>query len=90
MARSNRETVRRRLANSLSGMLYAVFVVAMSGMMLFMNAILCLTIYSALPKYNNEQIASRIGQLFFFIVPVMLMVVEWNLLDRLQRLFQDK
>ncbi len=72
---------------ALSGCLYAVFVIALSGGMLLVNAFLCLTIYAALPKVQSEDIAARIGQMFFFIAPVVLMVVEWNLLDRVQRLF---
>ena len=73
--------------STLSGCLYATFVILVSGGMLLVNAFLCLSIYAALPKYENEAISSRVGQLFFFVAPVMLMVVEWNLLDRVQRLF---
>lgn len=78
----------RPVASALSGCLYAVFVISMSGGMLLINAFLCLTIYAALPKVESEEISSRIGQMFFFVAPVLLMVVEWNLLDRVQRLFR--
>lgn len=81
-------SAERSVANAFSGCLYAAFVVAASASMLLVNALLCLTIYAALPRYGNEDVASRIGQMFFFIAPVFLLIVEWNLLDRLQRLFR--
>jgi hypothetical protein len=65
-----------------------------SGMMLVLNAILCLSAHSAIllfgPEWltKNPIVAPRAGQLFFFIVPVALMVLEWNLLDRLGNLFR--
>lgn len=78
----------RPVVSALSGCSYAIFVIGVSAVMLLVNALFCLAIYSALPKSGNEQIASRIGQLFYFIVPVLLMIVEWNVLDRLGRLFR--
>ena len=78
----------RPATGALSGCLYAVFVIVVSGGMLLMNAFVCLMVYAALPKLQSEDISARIGQMFFFVVPIMLLVVEWNLLDRLQRLFQ--
>lgn len=72
----------------LSGCMYAAFVISLSCVMLVVNAFLCIAIYAALPKYESVEISSRVGQLFFFIVPILLLVVEWNLLDRVQRLFQ--
>lgn len=78
----------RPVVSALSGCSYAVFVIGISALMLLVNALFCLTIYSVLPNSANEQIASRVGQLFYFIVPVLLMIVEWNVLDRLGRLFR--
>lgn len=78
----------RPLASTASGCMYSFYVVALSAGLLFINALLCLTIYAAMPKHRDEQIASRIGQMYFFVVPVILLIVEWNLLDRLQRLFR--
>ena len=78
----------RPLTSALSGCLYAMFVVLISVAMLFVNALLCLTIYAAIPKSGNEEVMARIGQLFFFIAPLLLLILEWNLLDRLQRLFR--
>lgn len=78
----------RPIANAASGCLYAAYVVALSAGMLFLNALLCLTIYAALPKPGDEQIVSRIGQMFFFVAPIVLLIVEWNLLDRVGRLFR--
>ena len=78
----------RPLANIASGCLYAIYVVSLSAAMLFVNALFCLTIYSAVPKPENEQFAPRVGQLFFFTVPLIMLIVEWHVLDRLQRLFR--
>lgn len=72
----------------LSGSTYAALVIMLSCGMLVINAFLCTAIYAILPKYDNVEISSRVGQLYFFIAPVILLVVEWNLLDRVQRLFQ--
>lgn len=74
------------IISALSGVLYALFVIGLSGGMLLINSMLCLSIYAVLPKYDNVEIAQRAGQMFFFIAPVVLMLVEWNLLDRVQRL----
>lgn len=79
----------RPVASAMSGCLYATFVIAVSGAMLLVNAMLCLSIYSAFPKSDDLQIAPRLGQLFFFVAPVLLMILEWNLLDRLQRMLSD-
>ena len=78
----------RPLVNAASGCLYALYVVGISGGLLFLNALFCLTIYPLLPKASSEQVSSRVGQMFYFIVPVLLLVVEWNLYDRIQRLFR--
>ncbi len=86
--RNNTEASERPAAGLLSGCLYSAFVVSASGAMMLVNAFLCLTIYAALPKHSSQEVASRVGQLFFFIGPILLLIVEWNLLDRVQRLFQ--
>ena len=78
----------RPLTSAASGCLYAGFVVAISAGLLFLNALLCLTVYAVLPKSGDENVIARAGQMFFFIVPVLLLVVEWHLLDRIQRLFR--
>lgn len=75
------------MANVASGCLYACYVVLLSSGMLFLNALFCLAAFAAIPK-PDDQTTSRIGQLFFFVVPVLMLIVEWNLLDRLQRLFR--
>jgi hypothetical protein len=78
----------RPFASMLSGCMYAAFVIAFSCGMLAVNAFLCTAFYAALPKHESVEISSRVGQLYYFIVPIVLLVVEWNLLDRVQRLFQ--
>lgn len=78
------------LRSALSGCLYAAFVVSVSVGLLLVNALLCLTIYGAVPKLGSDEVTSRLGQLFFFVAPVLLLLVEWNLLDRLQRLFRSR
>lgn len=73
--------------SALSGCLYAAFVVSVSVGLLLVNALLCVTIFSAIPKSGSEAMISKLGQLFFFVAPVLLLLVQWNLIDRLQRLF---
>lgn len=77
----------RPIASALSGCMYAGFVIAASVAMLLINAFVCLTAYSALPEYAPPEITSRIGQFFYFTAPVILMVVQWNLIDRVGRIF---
>lgn len=90
MQDNNVDSVTERpIASVASGCLYSFYVVGLSAGMLFLNALFCLAIYALLPKVEDEQIASRLGQLFFFVVPVLMLIVEWNLLDRLQRLFRS-
>ena len=79
----------RPVVSVVSGCLYAVIVVALSGGMLFLNALFCLAIYSLLPKVGDEQIASRIGQMIFFVLPLVMLLLEWHLIDRIQRLFRS-
>lgn len=67
--------------------MYAAFVIAASVGMLLVNAFVCLTVYSALPEYAPPEIMSRVGQFFYFTAPVILMVVQWNLIDRVGRMF---
>jgi uncharacterized membrane protein len=80
----------RPMRSALSGCLYVAFVVSVSVSLLLVNALLCLTIYGAIPKSGNEALTSRLGQLFFFVAPILLLLVQWNLLDRLQRLFSSR
>ncbi len=81
----------RPVRSALSGCFYVAFVVAVSIGLLLINALLCLTIYGAIPKPdNNEELVARVGQLFYFVAPVLLLIVQWNLLDRLQRLFRSQ
>ncbi len=84
-------------ASLFSASLYAIFVVAVSALMLVLNAVLCLSAHTAILLFGpesitqNPEIAPRASQMFYFIAPVVLMVLEWNLLDRLFRLFdKDK
>ena len=85
--RGSEAVSRWSVTGALSGCLYAAFVVAISVGLLFLNALLCLTVYASIPKPDSASMA-RVGQLFFFIAPALLLLVEWNLLDRLQRLFR--
>ena len=78
----------RPVASIASGCLYAVYVVSLSAGLLFLNALFCLYLYGALPKLDNEQFQARLGQLFYFTVPLLMLILEWHVLDRLQRLFR--
>lgn len=81
---------RQPLRNALSGCFYVALVLSVSIGLLLLNALLCLTIYGAIPKGNNEELSARVGQLFFFLAPVLLLIIQWHLLDRLQRLFHSR
>jgi hypothetical protein len=87
---TNDSQKERPFTAAISGCLYAALVITVSAGMLLTNAFLCLTIYAAIPKYGNEDLTSRLGQLFFIVAPVILMVVEWNLLDRVNYLFRSR
>ncbi len=87
MNQSRGSFTQHPLLNTLSVCLYIVFVVSVSAGLLFVNALLCLTIFAAVPKPFGEPLTSQLGQIFFFGAPILLLLVQWNLLDRLQRLF---
>lgn len=81
------------LVSAISNGAYAAYVVGMSALMLILNSVLCLSAHSALTLFGpewltkNPSVQPRASQLFYFLAPVVLMVLEWNLLDRIQRLF---
>ena len=87
---AEQDSQESQLTGALSGGLYVLFVICLSGGMMLINAFLCLTIYAAIPKPENEELSARAGQMFFFVAPVLLMLLEWNLLDRVQRLFSNR
>ena len=82
--------------NMIPSVLYATYVVIVSAMMLILNSIMCLSAHSALTLFGpewltkNPTIYPRASQMFYFLAPVVLMVLEWNLLDRIQRLFNSE
>lgn len=78
----------RPIGSALSGCFYAFFVVALSVLLLLMNSSLCYAMYTAIYGDDKDEMTARLGQLFFFIAPLVLLIIEWNLLDRLQRLFR--
>ncbi len=81
---------------AVSAITYAVYVVVMSAMMLVLNSVLCLSAHSALTLFGpewltkNPTVFPRASQMFYFLAPVVLMVLEWNLIDRIQRLFNNE
>ncbi|MCA9127637.1 MAG: hypothetical protein KDB22_11150 [Planctomycetales bacterium] len=80
----------RPLASALSGCFYAAFVIALSVGMLLTNALLCLTIYSIMPEFGPPELNQRVGQFFYFLAPVLLMVLEWHLIDRVRRMLRPE
>ena len=82
------------LSSAFSSCAYASYVVGVSALMLILNSVLCLSAHSALTLFGpewlmkNPTIQPRASQMFYFLAPVILMVLEWNLLDRIQRLFR--
>ncbi len=77
----------RPITSALSGLFYAAIVITVSVCMLLVNALACLTIYSVIPPFAPKEIMDRIGQFFFFTAPLVLMLLEWNLVDRVGRIF---
>lgn len=81
-------------STSLGGCAYVLGILVFSVIMLIVNAIVCLSVYSALVSFgppqvfNNPGISPYIGQLFFFVMPILLTLLQWNLLDRLNQLFR--
>lgn len=84
------------LASSVTGCGYLLFVLAVTTVMLIINAIVCLSIHSAVmsfgPSYMQDKsgLGPHVAQLFFFLAPVMLTILQWNLLDRLNRIMRGK
>lgn len=82
------------LATSLTGCAYLLFLLAITTGMLITNAIVCLSIHSMFMSFgpawlaDNASLAPHVGQLFFFLVPIVLTILQWNLLDRLDRMFR--
>ncbi len=63
------------LASSLTGCGYLLFVLAVTTVMLITNAIVCLSIHSAVmsfgPRYMQDKsgLGPHVAQLFFFLAP---------------------
>ena len=78
---------------SLGGCIYLLSVLVATLCMLIVNAIVCLSVHSALKSLgsqswvNDPTLAPFVYQLFFFVVPVLLTIIQWNLYDRLNRIF---
>lgn len=82
------------LTTSLSGCAFLLLILVVTTGMLIVNAVVCLSVHSAFMMFgpsvivDNASLAPYIGQLFYFLVPVLLTIIQWNLLDRLNRLFR--
>jgi hypothetical protein len=83
-------------SSTVSSLAYATYVVGVSALMLILNSVLCLSAHSALTLFGPEWLTKdptvqpRASQMFYFLAPVVLMVIEWNLLDRIHRLFSTE
>jgi hypothetical protein len=71
-----------------SAALYAGFVLAVSLAMLFLNSMLCVVIYAALPKMGGNTLAIAIQQLMYYLAPVFLTFLQWYLVDVVTRLIR--
>ena len=84
------------LLTSATGCLYLLAILAVTTGMLVVNAVVCLSVHSVFKNFgpsaivDNPSIAPHVYQLFFFVVPVLLTIVEWNWLDRLSRMFLQR
>jgi hypothetical protein len=82
------------LMTALSGCAFLLYVLLITTGMLIINAVVCLSVHSAFMTFGpsslvqNPGIAPYVGQLFYFLVPILLTIIQWNLLDRLNRLFR--
>ncbi|RMF44648.1 MAG: hypothetical protein D6753_02020 [Planctomycetota bacterium] len=85
----SRRHTDRPLVSAVSAMLYAAYVVAVSSVLLFLNALFALTLFAMLPKSESSELMPRVGQFFYFVVPLLLLIVEWHALDRIHRMFSD-
>ena len=84
------------ISSSVTGCGYLLFVLAITTVMLIINAIVCLSIHSAVMSFGPQYMQDKSGlgphfaQLFFFLAPVLLTILQWNLLDRLNRMMRGK
>jgi hypothetical protein len=87
---------RGGVSTAAGGCGFLLYFLAVTTGMLIVNAIVCLSIHSAVmsfgPQYMRDTsgLGPHLAQLFFYIVPVVLTVLQWNLLDRLNRLFRGR
>ncbi len=78
----------------ISNLLYLSFVLLATTAMLIINAVVCMSMFSVFVDLGpetvmkNQSLAPHLRQLFYFVVPVVLTILEWNLFDRLNRLFR--
>ncbi len=87
---NQRQHTDRPVVSALSAILYAAYVVIVSAAFLFLNALFALTLFAMLPKAGSPEMIARIGQFFYFVVPLLLLIVEWHALDRIHRMFADQ
>lgn len=79
---------------SMPGCAFVFLTISVTAFMLVINAVLCLSIHSTIRTHaqtlfaDNPNVANPISQLFFFIGPTLLTIIQWNLLDRIIRLFR--
>ena len=77
---------RVRVPGFAAGCLYALMIAETTGAMLFINGSIVLVFVSALAQ-SGYAIAARedIAQLLLLAVPVVMVVVEWKLIDYVWR-----
>ena len=76
---------RRRGGN---GCGYLVFVCLTACVLLVVNAIVIRAMYEGLPPETPPVVKDpRFGRAVLFVGPILLLVVEWTLIDRLKDLF---
>jgi hypothetical protein len=78
------------LVTSLSGCAYLLVILLVTTGMLIVNAIVCLSIHSAYMTFGPPRIVEDPTISPFFVVPILLTIVQWNLLDRLNRIFRGQ
>ncbi len=87
--RSHRQEPAR--TDSFAGCVFILFTLTVTALMLLINSVFCLSLHTAFRAFapelfsDNAQITTPLSQMFFFIAPIVLMILEWNWLDRMTR-----
>ncbi len=75
----------------LAGCGFILYTLSVTALMLLVNSVICVSLHTAFRNVAPElftdhaQIATPASQMFFFLAPIVLLIIEWNWLDRFSR-----